>query len=126
MKFFVLIIIIFITFTPTLYAQEPDSSVLKTNLSLRFIEPNSNNFRLNKNNLQMSNSDIFLNNSSVTSSIGFLFETLKFTSVFDQFLSTPAFDSRAYRPSSFSDYNNYIERNYMLLNKTKHSIWPVQ
>ena len=61
-------------------------------------------------------------NTFLFSSLG-LFEGIKFHSVLDQFESIPMFDSRAYKPTSVSDYNNYLHRNYLILHSSFPKVW---
>jgi|GEM_PF-4941877 len=63
-----------------------------------------------------------IENSFLLSSLG-IFNGLKFLSAIDEFSSIPMFDSRSYRPKSFSDYNNYLQKNYLILNSHSLRTW---
>lgn len=52
----------------------------------------------------------FLNNATVL-----ILENLKYNSVIDKFSSNIPFDVRAYKATTVSEYNRFIEKNYFLL-----------
>ena len=64
----------------------------------------------------------YQNKSFVISTLR-IFEGIKYRSILDQFSSIPVFDSRAYQPSSFSDYNNFVQKNYLTLNPQVLALW---
>lgn len=53
-----------------------------------------------------------------------IFEGIKYHSALDRFSAIPVFDSRTYRPTSFNDYNNYLQKNYLILTTPSPIIWP--
>lgn len=53
-----------------------------------------------------------------------IFEGIKYHSALDRFSAIPVFDSRAFRPASFNDYNNYLQKNYLILTTPSPIIWP--
>lgn len=90
------------------------------------VNTNELDTRFTSNNLIKIKKSDFVSKEATffTFSLG-LMDGLKYRSIIDQFSSTPMFDSRAYQPISVTDYNNYLERNYFIIN-SHPNIWQAQ
>lgn len=95
-------------------------------VSVYSLIPDSELIPLSRNVFTISSAQINPSRSDVVGAAGWFLHGLKFTSVLDQFRATAPLDLRAYRPSSFSQYQIYIKQNELLIKDPVLIPWPDQ
>lgn len=86
--------------------------------------PNYERFELNLNTKFVADFErTSIKKNTFLFSSGWLLQGWKYTNSFDQFSSSPLFDSRNYAPETVSDYNRHLESNYFTLNQKYPFVW---
>lgn len=116
-------LILFLLFTPFIcvQAQEKDSATVD---NISFLPAYSTDFT--SHSLDLSLSTLNPKKSKFLFATGWLLQGLKYNSAFDEFTTSPQFDFRSFEPASFSSYSDHFQKNYLIMNQAKTSIWKDQ